>query len=497
MENTFKTAMTTTLTENGALSYNTTTNARVDLFFKLTRDFHQNNNFKMFIEKSLNEDKLDTLKIIFNGRDSRGGKGDRESFLQAQEYLRQNYTDLWYKNVHLFPEYGRYSDWYEKFNNYTEEEKKYIIELTVKQLMEDYQNMNEVKSISLLAKWIPSEDKKLNRSNLLIYICSELFKCDKITSFHLKKLRKEYITPLRAYLNIVERLMCQDKWDEIDFSKVPSCAMYKLKKAFERNSPCEFNNYLQQVESGQKKINASQIFPHDLVKIYLSSYVNIDRVAEAQWNEIVTSVKKLGTFDKALVISDVSGSMTGTPMEVSIGLGILIANITKEPFNNCLLTFSENPIFHIIPKTAISLKDKVDSVSKMGWGMTTNLTKVFDLILDRAINFKLKENDMPEKLYIISDMQFNQASNNNQTNFEYINTKYKNAGYERPKLIFWNVRSNTTQDFPVDSSTLDVALISGFSPSILKSVLNGKDFTPYGILRTTIDDERYSLIKID
>ena len=497
MENTFKTAMTTTLTENGALSYNTTTNARVDLFFKLTRDFHQNNNFKFFIEKSLNEDKLDTLKIIYNGRDSRGGKGDRESFLQAQEYLRQNYTDLWYKNVHLFPEYGRYSDWYEKFNNYTEEEKKYITELTVKQLKEDYQNMNDGKSISLLSKWIPSEDKKLNRSNVLGYICLELFKCDKITSFHLKKLRKEYITPLRAYLNIVERLMCQDKWDEIDFSKVPSCAMYKLKKAFERNSPYEFNNYLQQVESGQKKINASQIYPHDLVRIYLSSYVNIDRVAEAQWNEIVTSIKKLGTFDKALVISDVSGSMTGTPMEVSIALGILIANITKEPFNNCLLTFSENPVFHIIPETAITLKDKVNSVSKMGWGMTTNLTKVFDLILQRAINFKLKEDDMPEKLYIISDMQFNQASNNNQTNFEYIDIKYKNTGYKRPKLIFWNVRSNTTQDFPVDSSTLDVALISGFSPSILKSVLNGKDFTPYGILRTTIDDERYSLIKID
>jgi len=495
MENTFKTAMTTTLTENGALSYNTTTNARVDLFFKLTRDFHQNNNFKFFIKKSLNEDKLDTLKIIFNGRDSRGGKGDRESFLQAQEYLRQNYTDLWYKNVHLFPEYGRYSDWYEKFNNYTEEEKKYITELTVKQLKEDYQNMNECKSISLLAKWIPSEDKRLNRSNLLIYICSELFDCNKITGFHLKKLRKEYITPLRAYLNIVESLMCQKKWDEIDFSKVPSCAMHKLKKAFERNSPYEFSNYLQQVESGQKKINASQIFPHDLVRIYLSSYSNIDRVAEAQWNEIVTSVKKIGTFNKSLVISDVSGSMTGTPMEVSIALGILIANITKEPFNNCLLTFSENPVFHIIPDNAITLKDKVDSVSKMGWGMTTNLTKVFDLILQRAINFKLKEDDMPEKLYIISDMQFNQTSNN-QTNFEYIDIKYKNAGYKRPQIIFWNVRSNTTQDFPVDSLSLDVALISGFSPAILKSVINGKDFTPYGILRTTIDDERYSLISI-
>ncbi len=102
---------------------------------------------------------------------------------------------------------------------------------------------------------------------------------------------------------------------------------------------------------------------------------------------------------------------------------------------------------------------------------------------------------MPEKLYIISDMQFNQTSNN-QTNFEYIDIKYKNAGYKRPQIIFWNVRSNTTQDFPVDSLSLDVALISGFSPAILKSVINGKDFTPYGILRTTIDDERYSLISI-
>lgn len=491
--------------EKSALTLSSTKNARVNLFFKLTRDAHLNDNFYTWIYDSYKEDPLDTYKIIFNARDCRGGKGDRQTFIKAYTYIANFDPYSWKINCDHIPFYGRYSDWIEIINEsilsgseYDVNIRSCIIKLISNQLNEDIENMNKGKPVSLLAKWLPSENKKWDKkTNIIKYICIELFNVDQLSNYHYKMYRTKYISKLRNYINIVETYMCKGKWDEIDFSKVPSVAMNRLKKAFQRHTPNEFTEWILKVKNNESKINAKQLYPHDIVKQYLHVYTPIDDVIEEQWKVIIDEASKLGNFENSIVLSDVSGSMTGTPMEVSIALGIIISSLTAEPFKNQIITFHENPTFHHIPDACTTLYDKVKNIENMSWGGTTSFNKVFKLILDRAIKFNLSKDDMPKRLYILSDMQFDVAcTDNNMTNFEYIKDLYRKNGYDMPQIIFWNLRSDTTNDFPVKYDENNTALISGFSVSILKHLMNSTDYTPYSIMRETIDDKRYDKIKL-
>jgi hypothetical protein len=188
--------------------------------------------------------------------------------------------------------------------------------------------------------------------------------------------------------------------------------------------------------------------------------------------------------------------MDGVPIEVSIALGILISSLTTEPFKNTIISFDTNPTMHIIPDTYTTLQQKVNSMKEVPWGGTTDLYKVFELILNRAKQYGLSPDQMPKRLYILSDMQFDSAIEcDTKTVFESIEYMYLKTIYTRPDIIFWNLRSDTTYDFPVNNNQKGVATISGFSPSILKNILNGDEITPYTIMRNVIDDVRYSIIK--
>ena len=183
-------------------------------------------------------------------------------------------------------------------------------------------------------------------------------------------------------------------------------------------------------------------------------------------------------------------------MEVSIALGILISSLTSKPFRNIVIPFDTNPTMHIIPDSCTTLQQKVESMKQVPWGGTTDLYKVFELILNRAKQYGLSPDQMPKRLYILSDMQFDSAIEcDTKTVFESIEYMYLNTIYTRPDIIFWNLRSDTTVDFPVCDTQKGVATISGFSPSILKNILNGDEVTPYTIMRNVIDDVRYSVIK--
>ena len=486
-------------TDNGALSLSTTNSARVNLFFKLTRNAYNNESFTNLIDESLKEDTLDTLKIIFHGRDSRGGKGDRQTFIEAMKYIFTVNPDIFYKNIEHVPFYGRYQDWFEilyalRYAVHYNTIRDKIVELVCEKLEEDKLNMINGESVSLLAKWIPSEQKKWNKNTSIYdYICNKLYKTDYPTSYHYRLLRKNYISPLRSYINIVETYMCNNKWDDIDFSKVPSVAMHNLKKAFVRHTPDKFVNWLSDVKKGKSKINTSQLYPHTIVHEIFKNNENSE-ILEVQWNDIVKNTQKLGKFSKSLVLCDVSGSMEGTPMDVCIALGLLISSITDEPFRNLIITFSAEPTFFNVPD--VPLYDKIEHIRNMPWGMNTDLNKVFDLILSRAQKYNILKQDMPETLYIFSDMQFDIATNSNCTTaMENIEIKYREAGYLVPKIIFWNLAS-IGSDFPVEFNTLNVALVSGFSQSILKNILECTDMTPYNIMRQTIDNPRYDIITI-
>lgn len=484
-----------TYNEKNGISLKSTNNNLINLFFKLNRDTYKNTELYEWINKAFNENPLLTMKILFNSRDCRGGKGDRKTFINSMNYIKINYYNWWVINVQHIPEYGRYLDLIEMYEDTIETTKSNdkLIKLIVNQLNEDYENMRQGNPISLLAKWIPSEGKKWNKTGILRYICKELFNVKVITPYHYKKLRTMYLTPLRSYLRIVESYMCSGKWNDIDYATVPSIAMNNLKNAFSKHSPELFNTWKLSLSKGETKVCSSQVDPHILVNQYMKKQAP-DEVIEAQWLEILNKIKEFGSFKDTLVLSDVSGSMKGTPMEVSIALGILISSLTSETFKNQIITFEENPQWHIIPNDCTSLYSKVKNVCNMSWGGNTNLYKVFDLILNRAKDLKLPNANMPKRLIILSDMQFDQVVDSQDTQFLQIKKNYKDANYDVPQIVFWNLRGDTTLDFPVCYNEKDTALISGYRACILKQLINCTDFTPYTIMMDTLNDPRYDII---
>jgi len=245
------------------------------------------------------------------------------------------------------------------------------------------------------------------------------------------------------------------------------------------------------------------MFPHELARHYFQES-KLDRVIELQWKVIAGELKRSGSLEDSLVLSDVSGSMSGTPMEVSVALGILISEITNEPFKHMVLTFHETPTFHVIDGP--TLQEKVRKIKKMPWGGSTNFQACFDLILERAKSAKLKQSQMPKRLIVLSDMQFNSAAVGGaaqfQTNHQATIAKYNAAGYEVPQIVYWNLRGNT-QDVPVDATSSNVVLLSGFSPSLLKQLMSGESVsgtektTPLSILKNILQQERYTAIQLN
>ena len=256
--------------------------------------------------------------------------------------------------------------------------------------------------------------------------------------------------------------------------------------------------------SGEVTVNAKQLFPHELIHEIRTKRI-ADQVCEAQWKVLEEEAKKLGFLEDTIFVCDVSQSMStwsgdcsgiskksACPMDVAIGISLLGANTVQGPFHNHIITFHNKPTFHLIPDE--SIYKRWLSLIEADWGGSTNLQATFDLILNKAIAHGLSQNDIPKRLFIISDMQFDIADRNNSiTNFQAIKTKYAATGYIPPKIIFWNVCGSSC-DYPVSVTDDGTALVSGFSSSILSSFINQKDFSPYTILRSTLDSDRLSPI---
>ena len=528
MTSNFANAMKQTTTWNSAKSLHTPditgkTSGRISLFFKAVRGINTPQLYA-YLREADKEDLIDTFILCLHLRDCRGGKGERSLGKSALIWLFLNYPEYFQKIMHLIPFYGRWDDlidlWpnclkltkthiaYTCKNFYTPipENDKWIflqkvqadiVSLMAKQLMQDKINMNMGNPISICAKWAPTENDHIDKKYWVVsQLCKSLGKIDQ------KKYRKEYTSPLRAYLKIVENFMCKNAWDEIEFSKVPSCAMKRLKNSFEKNATEKFSEWKASLYQNVVEVKAKQLFPHELIHELRIKQTN-DTVLQAQWEVLEKQAKELGVLTSAVFVVDVSGSMetwcfgrranfSFTPMDVSIALGILGSGATTGPFKNHIISFHTNPTFHVL-NSRHNLWEKYNEITSLPWAGSTDIQKVFDLILQKARSANLKQEDMPTKIIIVSDMQFNSAFPG-KTNFEIIDIKYKASGYKRPNIIFWNVNGGST-DFPVDVSTNGTAMISGFSTSILKSIMNKNEFSPYSIMRETIDDSRYSIIK--
>jgi hypothetical protein len=205
-----------------------------------------------------------------------------------------------------------------------------------------------------------------------------------------------------------------------------------------------------------------------------------------RWNALPDYMN--GTTDRILPMCDVSGSMTGLPMEISVGLGMYIAERNKGVFKNVVLTFSERPEFHEI--TGTDLKSRVNSLSHAHWAMNTNLQKAFQVMLERAVAGKVPQEEMPTKLLIISDMEFDAAGGFN--NYDAVKQQYADAGYVMPSIVFWNVNGRMG-NIPVKCDTPNTALVGGYSPSILTSILSGVEITPVSIMLQAVDKPKYTI----
>lgn len=495
--------------EKGAISHSTTSDARLDYFAKVLRD-SSHEQIVGILTNSWVLSPLDTMKLIAQKRDCRGGSGERKVFYESIRWVVSNYPDVAKNIMPLIPNYGTWKDGFFCFCD-TPLETDWL-QMVGNQLKIDHSVLNEAdsdnkdsdenkkrRSVSLCAKWTPSEGSSIDRKFNGLYDRLVKVMGLPVNNQGRMEFRKKYLAPLREYIGVVECLMCGKQWSQIVYKNVPSVAMNRLRKAFKKNDPNRFAAYLDDVSKGKQKINSGQLFPHDMVKHYMRNNGEIDQVIEEQWKAYVKKIQELGELERAVVVSDVSGSMSsnnGLPLQVSIALGLLIASVAKGPFKGNVITFEESPSFYKVDTTS-SLYSQVRQLKEAPWGGTTNFQSVFDLILRKGQEHKLKQEDMPKTLVVISDMQFDQANGgcNFFTNYETIKAKFRKAGYDTPKIVFWNV-AGRTEDFPVTKEEYGTAMVSGFSPCHLKYLTTGEITSPYALMRETIDSERYQPVTV-
>ena len=460
------------LTENGMVTSSTSLNACVDMFFMAgaARNWSDTQIEQLF-QKALAEDPLTALKLMFWTRDIRGGAGERKFFRVCLSYLEKYYLGYLQKNAHLIPEYGRWDDLFGL--------NKEIFMPLVKTGIE--------KKDGLLAKWMP---RKKGVSNVI--------------RKSLGLTPKEYRKLVVSLSQTVEQLMCAKEFEGINYEHVPSVAMNKYRKAFHRNDPTRFVEYIGNVKKGVAKMCAGAIYPYQLFDAFYRSTSEIDTQAiEAQWYSLPNYME--GAKERLLPMVDTSGSMAmydALPARVAWSMGIYISERNESIFKDAFMTFSYTP--QMIYLTG-SVSERIRAIGKAPWKQTTNLDAAFQLLLSKAIEHKIPENEMPTILIILSDMQFNPAlTNYNHTSYDMIKARYIAAGYVLPRIIYWNLRA-VKDSVTVSAFDENVGLISGFSPSALTSILAGdevtneeekKKETPYELMMKIVCGERYDPVTI-
>ncbi|KFK25557.1 hypothetical protein AALP_AA8G130300 [Arabis alpina] len=364
-----------------------------------------------------------------------------------------------------------------------------VSDLFADQLRRDMEFLNsgETNQISLASKWCPSLDSSFDRATL---ICESIAKkvfprksypeYEGVEEAHYAyrvrdRLRKQVLVPLRKTLQLPEVYMGARDWESLPYNRVASVAMKTYKKIFYKHDEVRFRQYLEDARSGKTTIAAGALLPHEIIEDLNDGY-NGGQVAELQWKRMVDDMREKGSLTNCIAISDLSGSMHDTPMEVAIALGLLISELSEEPWRGKLITFSENPALHLVEGD--DLRSKTEFVSYMDWGYKTDFQKVFDLILKVAVDSKLKPEEMIKRVFVFSDMEFDEASGRNgtgpgwETDYEAIVRKYKEKGYGEavPEIVFWNLRPSAST--PVLANQKGVALVSGYSKNLIKMFLD-------------------------
>ena len=470
-----------TRTENGAVALSTTMDACLDLFGTIgsLREADTNRIHTLFAE-SYKENPLFAVKIVFYARDIREGLGERNTFRVLLKYMAQMHPEALKPNLDLIGVFGRFDDLYCLIGTPLEDDMWAAMK---KQFEEDLRNFQEGRAISLLAKWIKTADASSKETRGLGILTAQKLGYP-VYNF------KRIVRSMRKHIGVVEGLMSDNRWSEIKYPQVPSQAMMIYRKAFMRHDEERFGKFIQKAVTGEEKINSSALYPYDIVEKIL--YKGEDsNVLEAQWRQLPNYV---GEGINAVVMADVSGSMTGRPMATSIGLAIYFAERNKGDYHNLFMTFSSDP--QIVSLKGETLEQKINSAKSSEWGMNTNLKAAFDKILVIALENDTPPQDMPKSIIVISDMEIDFCGDKEWTFYDKTAAKFRKNGYEIPNIIFWNVNSRHNV-FHADKSRRGVQLCSGQSAAVFKHLIECIGCTPVEMMQKVINSERYECITIE
>lgn len=452
-------------TTNGMRAFKSSLNANTDLFFKIGAS--RGKNIVGEFTRAYLENQDIAMRVAQWARDVRGGAGERQLYRDIMLHLAMKDKAAARALMLKAPQLGRWDD------------VLVLAETDLRAEAFDLVKAAIAAGDGLCAKWMP------RKGNLAAALRS-----------HLGLTPKQYRKTLVSLTRVVETQMCAQDWDGINFEHVPSLASARYKKAFYRNAEAAFKSYVERLSKGEAKVNAAAVYPYDVLKGVINGYSRSNMTATelghvtAQWDSLPNYVGDASV----LPLVDVSGSMccpaggsSVSCLEVAVGLGLYLADKNKGKFKDCFLTFSSDPELLNLKGNIL---DKVTQMQGSNWGMSTNLHAALDKILDVATKAKVPVNEMPGMLLILSDMQFNHCVEQDSRALEMIQRKYQKAGYDMPRVVFWNLNSH--DNVPVRFNEQGTALISGFSPSIMKAVLADVDnFTPESIMLQAVNIERY------
>jgi len=474
-----------TTTQNAATTNTTSGNACLDYFFMgaaMRRADKQR--IRDLVGSSYAEDPDKTIKITFYIRDIRGGQGERRVFRIAIEKLAE-LDERIESLVEEIPEYGRWDDVFSLLDTQAEEQ---TWETIGKQLIKDL----ETEKTSLLAKWMPSENASSDETQELAYRCMDEL------GLSAREYRK-MLSKLREEIDVVERKMSNNEWNEINFEHVPSQALFKYRDAFQEHKPNEFAQFLKDVESGEADMNTQTLLPHQIVGKILDG--EQDQYFDTAWDELPY---RENIDENILVMADTSGSMEQyqsgfQPMDVSVGLALFFSELLEGPYADTFMSFSKTPKLH--EPTGRSITQKVESIRQTGWQQNTDFEAALKVILHTARQNDVDPSEMVDKLLVISDMEFDQARGkhgfgrtqpvNDDSFMEKMQRKYNQHGYELPTLVFWNVDSKQ-DNVPIrEDDDIEALLVSGYSPSIMQPLMETGEIDPELFMNHVIGQERY------
>ena len=472
-----------TVTENGAATHVTTESDCLDLFATIgaLRRESDSEIVSRFI-RAYSENKDIAMKLLFFARDIRGGLGERRVFKVILNWLANNEPQTVRKNLEHVAEYGRFDDLLCLMGTACEKD---MLNVLKAQFGADNNALANGGEVSLLAKWLPSVNASSTETVLYAKKIAKHFGLNDASY-------RKALVALRAHIRIIENNL-REKDYSFDYAKQPSKAMYKYRKAFIRNDGERYSQFLDKVTTGEAKLHASTLMPYEIITPFFRR--NVSDEERKAINTTWISQEDFGDTENALAVIDGSGSMYGgadpMPATVALSLGIYFAERNKGAFKNHFITFSENP--QLVEIKGEDILDKVRYCHGFNEVANTNIQKVFELILDAAKKNSVPQNELPKKLYIISDMEFDYcAEDASLTNFEYAKKLFAEAGYALPEIVFWNVASRNRQQ-PVTRNEQGVALVSGCTPRLFSMVASGT-MNPYAFMLEVVESERYAKI---